>query len=220
MGRKPLLTLDTSAINRLADDSETDALLMGIPSGFSVRLAFTSLEEIVATSRGERRDALQAVWKRLLSSGDCLLPFGELLRKVAQSFENSSQFDFASVDVRLSEAEELVAHQSLFGDEVSGTVWKEAREMNRRFDKVFAKVQPAFDKVFEANPAARLGSVNELMSGFKKGGQYWELANCLYRGLGGHPAEESALRKFNAVCPPFMALTVSLCVALYDRNVR
>lgn len=47
MENKPILTFDTSAVNRLADDPAREALIDGLVSGFFPRLTFTSIDEVV-----------------------------------------------------------------------------------------------------------------------------------------------------------------------------
>ncbi|MGA3328872.1 MAG: hypothetical protein ABSF45_30850 [Terriglobia bacterium] len=58
MDARPRLTFDTSAINKLADDGHLRALVGGLGSGFFVRLTFTNVEEVVASTTGERRRKL------------------------------------------------------------------------------------------------------------------------------------------------------------------
>ena len=58
MEDRPIWTPDTSAINRLADDPDSDALIAGLRSGFFVRLTFTSIGEVIAIENTDRRRKL------------------------------------------------------------------------------------------------------------------------------------------------------------------
>lgn len=159
MGNKPILTFDTSAINRLADDPACKSLIDGLASGFFVRLTFTSIDEVAQNSCGARREHLFGVCKQLLTSGDCLLPVGELLRKLVLAFENgSSAFALAQIDVRLGEAKERTLRGANVADVLSDAVRREAEPYKKKFEQINAEAKPAFDKVFEANPSARSAS--------------------------------------------------------------
>ena len=72
-------------------------------AGFHVRLTFTSVSEIIATTSGERRRTLLGVCRQLLSSGDCIGPQNDLLTKLIVRFEESpAPFDWTTVSVRLA----------------------------------------------------------------------------------------------------------------------
>jgi hypothetical protein len=78
---RPILIPDTSAINRLADDPDSEALIAGLKSGYFIRFPFTAVAEIVANSSAGRRKQLLRVCRRLLASAaDCIEPHHEILR--------------------------------------------------------------------------------------------------------------------------------------------
>ena len=72
-GRR-IVSFDTSAINQLADDQDSYALIAGLTAGYFVRFPFTAVSEIIATSSGERRKRLLTVCRKLLAAGDCVEP--------------------------------------------------------------------------------------------------------------------------------------------------
>ncbi len=221
MENKTILTFDTSAINRLTDDAGHEALLQGLKAGFYQRLTFTSISEVAQNSGAERRERLYAVCKQLLTSGDCLLPVGELLQKLVQGFDTDTEtFEWCKVDVRLDEAVEAAVRRAVISDDLSAATRKEAEPMKQMFKRILADTKPAFDKVFAANSSARPGSVWEFIRGLQRGGQYWKIARSLYDRIAGCSADERTVRKFEAVCAPFQCLMGVLCAALYDRNVR
>ncbi|HVA00080.1 MAG TPA: hypothetical protein VMV34_00340 [Terriglobia bacterium] len=221
MGNKPILTFDTSAINRLVDDPECDILINGLVSGFSLRLTFTSINEVAQTSGGARREHLFGICKQLLTSGDCLLPVGELLRMLIQAFDrDTSTFEWSEVDVRLEEAVEAAVRSAVIGDDQSAAAREEAEPMKQLFKRMLDDTKPAFDKVFAANPSARPESVGELIGGLQRGGQFWKITRSLYDRIAGHSADGGAARNFWDRSAPFQCLMGALCAALYDRNVR
>src|SRR6266566_194266 len=58
---RPRIIFDTSALNALADEPESEAIVKSLGIGFRVRLSETSLAEIGATPRPERREELLAL---------------------------------------------------------------------------------------------------------------------------------------------------------------
>jgi hypothetical protein len=221
MGNNPILTFDTSAINRLADDPAHEGLIDGLVSGFFLRLTFASVNEVAQTSAGERRERLVRICKQLLSSGDCLLPVGELLQKLVRAFDTDTvSSEWREVDVRLDEAVEAAVRSAAISDDLSAAAREEAEPMKQLFEKILDDTKPAFDKVFAANPSARPQSVGELIGGLQRGGQNWKIARSLYDRIAGCSADERTVRKFEAACAPFQCLMGALCAALYDKSVR
>lgn len=218
MKEQPILTLDTSAINRLADDPDSQPLMEGLRSGYFVRLTFLSIEEVVATTVGNRRHQLFGVCKRLLSSGDCIDPPDELLEKLIASFEESAPFNWQDVDVSFPEAQQTMARLENVSDELSEVVRAGAQSKARTFDQLYANAKPNFDKVL--NDDNRPESVCELVHGFRSGGQYWKMARNIYERVAEHSIDETTIRRFDMECPPFHALMVALCAAHYDRNAK
>jgi len=230
MEEPPILTFDTSAINRLVDEKDAtdlDALIARLRSGFFVRLTFTNVEEAVANTCGERRRKVLDVCRRLVSSGGrlaegihCIDPTGEIIRKMVAGFEGGAPFDWQGVDVGFPEAEQEIARQENFPDNLAKVVREEARTYDKTFDKVYADARPNFDKVFVAGGKDRPANVYQLVSGLQKGGQFWTMARNLYERVAERPADDATIRKFVAECPPFLALMIALCAAHYDRNAR
>lgn len=220
MGNRPILTFDTSGINCLADDADSSVLIAGLRSGFYVRLTFTSVSEIIATTCGERRRVLLGVCRRLLASGDCIGPQNEVLTNLIAQFEEAPSFNWATVPVRLREAENEIARQENFSEELSEKEREEAREQASKFEGVYADAKPHFDDLFAAG-TERPASVSELVARLQvDGGAFWTLARDLFRRVAESPAEGATIQRFVEQCPPFHALLVALCAAQYDRCVR
>jgi hypothetical protein len=224
MGLSPILTFDTSGIsgtNCLADEPDSSALVAGLKSGFHTRFAFTSVSEIIATTSGERRRKLLRVCRGLLSSGDCIDPQHEIIRKMVKSFEETSPFDWTDVNVRFPEAENEIARQDNFGDDLAEEEREEARVLDGTFVKIYDDAKPAFDKLFAAGKEKVPRSVSELVARLQiTGGAFWTLASNLYARVGRIRPDETTIRRFVTECPPFHALMIALCTAQYDRCVR
>ena len=105
MSLEPIWMPDTSALNRLADDPNSEALLSVLRANHFVRLPFTVVSESIASKNPERRKTLLRVCKRLLTaSGDCIEPSHEIIRMMVARFEKGLPTN-VSVDVRMLEAE-------------------------------------------------------------------------------------------------------------------
>ncbi len=55
MDNRPIVILDTSAINRLLDEPDSPSLVSRLMKDMHVRFSFTSLSEVISTTIGERR---------------------------------------------------------------------------------------------------------------------------------------------------------------------
>lgn len=222
MGYKPILTFDTSSIggtNCLVDEPDLDALIAGFKSGFHSRFTFTSVSEIIATTSGERRRKQLGVCRRLLSSGDCIEPQHEIIRQMVEQFERTMPFNWTAVNVRFPEAENEIARQEDFGDELSQQEREEARALDTKFVDVYENAKSEFDKIFSEG-AVRPASAAELIERLQTGGAFWKLAENLYSRVAKRPFDTAKVRQFFDACPPFHALMVALFVAQYDRCIR
>jgi len=222
MGYKPILTFDTSSIGGtgcLVDEPDLEALIAGFTSGFHSRFTFTSVGEMIATTSRERRRKQVQVCKRLLSSGDCIDPQHEIIRKMVEHFEQPGPFDWTSVYVRFLAAENEIAREQDFDDELAEMEREEARAYERRFVDVFGDAKPEFDKIFAAGTKIP-GSASELVSRLQAGGAFWKLAGNLCARVSKNSWDAAKVRRFFDACPPFGALMVALFVAQYDRCVR
>jgi hypothetical protein len=216
-----VVSFDTSAINRLADDPDCDTLLTGLRNGFHVRLSFTGVSEVLATGNPERRQTLLGICRRLLELGDCIDPQHEIIRKMVARFEASPSFDWRDVYVRFPEAEIEIAREENVSDDDAAQEREHARANNKVFVGVYDDAKPAFDGLFAAGTEKVPGSVSELVTRLQlKGGAFWTLAANLYARVATNPADETTIRRFVARCDPFRALMIALLVAQYDRCVR
>jgi hypothetical protein len=216
-----ILTLDTSAINRLADDPDCEALTAGLRSRFHLRLSFTSVSELLATENCWRRRKLLGVCRRLLESGDCIDPQHEIIRKMVSRFEASPSFDWRDVYVRFPQAEIEISRREDISDDEAAQEREDARANNKVFVAVYDDTKPAFDRLFAAGTERLPGSVSELVTQLQGGGgAFWTLAANLYARVATKPVDETTIRRFAMRCDPFRALMIALVAAQYERCVR
>jgi hypothetical protein len=222
MANHPILSFDTSGINRLADDPDSETLITEVTAGFHARLTFTSVSELVQNSNSDRRQLLLRTCNRMLtSSGDCIDPQHEIIRKMVERFEAGPSFDWRKVDVRFVEAENEIARLDYFTDELAAEEREEARTNNKVFLRVFDDAKPAFDRLFTSGTEKIPESARELVARLQiERGAFWTLAGNLYARVGKNPTDESLMRKFVAECDPFRSQMIAFIVVQYDRCVR
>ena len=221
MNSRPILALDTSGINRLADDPDSHALIAGLRSGFYTRLTFLNVSELIANENRERRACLLQVCRRLMSTGDCIDPPHEIIRKTVTRFEASLPFDWQSASVDFPEAQNEIGRKENFSDDLASKEREEARALHKQFVKVYDDAKPAFNKLFESGTAKAPVSVSELVARLQMpGGAFWALAESLYLRVGKLQPDEETMRRFTEKCDPFRALMIALCAAQYDRCIK
>jgi len=220
---KPTVIFDTSALNKLADDSESTSLLVGLRAGFTIRLTGTNVEEIAATSCAQRRQNLLNYCKRLLSEGDCICigPHPLVLEALVKSFSGGTLFDWRAVDVRLREYEEEIARQEIVDDELAKEQRDHARASQSEFVEVFGRPRPIFEDLFRGGAETRPATFPDLVHRLQvKGGAFWSFGKELYRGVAKSRPNEETIRKFFDECPPFRCIVLAICLAEYERCIR
>jgi hypothetical protein len=218
---KPTVIFDTSAINKLMDDSESTSLVVSLRSGFTNRLTGNNLEEIAATSCAQRRQDLLNYCKRLLSGGDCIGPHPLVLETLVKRFSEASVFDWRSVDVRFREYEEVIAGQEIVNDELAKEQRDLARASQNEFIEVFGQPRPSFEELFRGGAETRPATFLDLVRGLQgSGGAFWSFGIELYGGVAENQPDEETIRKFLDECPPFRCIVLAICIAQYEHCIR
>jgi len=66
---RQITMFDTSGVNRLADDPNSEALIAELGSGYFVRFPFTTVGEIIASSSGRAQETTASRVSKALASG-------------------------------------------------------------------------------------------------------------------------------------------------------
>jgi hypothetical protein len=219
--KRPILICDTSAINCLADDPDSEALIDGLRVGFHPRLTFTSVGEIIATTNRDRRESLLRVCKRMLSMGDCMDPQHEIIRKMIETFEANETFDWTDVYVRFPAAEQEIIRSENFHDELSKQEREQARQHDRAFSHVYEAAKAPFDRLFASSSEMPPINFAQFIPHLQvPGGAFWILAARLCDRVSKTSFDEATVKRFVGQCEPFRALMLALFAAQYDRCIR
>jgi hypothetical protein len=217
---RQILIFDTSVVNALVDDRDSEPLIAGLRSGYFIRFPFAVVGEIIANSSGERREKLLHVCRRLLSSaGDCIEPQHEIIKIMVARFEKALPLGFEHVNLRMTEAEDEILRHENFDEELAAEEREENRTHGKVFDRVYRDAKKAFDKL-AATGVAMPKSVAELVSRLQADGAFWTLAKNLYDCVAAKPADDDTIQRFCEACEPFRTLMIALFAAQYDRCIR
>lgn len=217
---KRKIILDTSALNALADDAQSVAIMGGLRSAYLVGVTETAISEIVANSDERRRIQLLGLLARLLKFGMCIIPFHAIVGAQSKAFlSDRDSYDWRSVNVRFAEAEGEVVRQEII-HEVSEQTRQALRGWERDFAANFSSAKPVFQRLFEMRSGERPSLEEVTARLLAEDGVNRQIASSLFeRGTGTRPSK-AELQDFMERCPPFRALLVGLCVSQHDRCIR
>ena len=220
MFRKSILIFDTSALDRLARESDT-ALKAGVTEGYAVRLTTRNISEIVATVDIEQRNKLLDLCMSLLRNGECILPFNEIAKELVIEFERGGRFDWRSVGIRAPEVEQEIIRREIINDQLAAEERESSFSAEDEFVKVFRDAEPHFAKIFKEGKDLRPASLGELISRLQiKDGAFWSLGIQFYERAAGRSPDEETIRRFVDACPPFQGLLLAAFAASYERCIR
>jgi hypothetical protein len=222
LGRMPTIIFDTSGLNELLDDRESQPIVKGLGVGFRVRLTETNVTEIGATTNPARREKLLTLCQHLAFSGECIKPYHWIVEEVTRKHAaHPSGFDWQGINLQFPELQEELARREFLGkDEMAAEIQTDCEARSDEFESVYQGARLAFDRIFE-EPGAERPPISKLIEGLKKdGGALWRIATGIYKRATGKELSELEIRAFVDACPPFHALLLSLCVAQFQRCIR
>jgi hypothetical protein len=226
MSPRPILGFDTSGINALLRDGGTALhLLAGFSAGYAVRLNATALDEIIAHGTPDEREQLRLLCRKLLANGEgaILLPFHEIITRLARSFETQLSFVWTTIDVHSREYLPFVFGESIPDLEAISSEQRTSHlQTAEQFENIFLGPRPIFQKLREdIQGESWPKSAEQLVEALQvPGGAYWNYAIGLYHRATGQNASEEKIKAFLHACPPFRALIASIVVAQYERCIR
>jgi hypothetical protein len=234
MRRKSTLALDTSTLNRLMKDTDSEPFIAAILTGFEVHLPEMSIGEIYAHPDPLQREKLYVVCRRFLKAGgQCLYPAHSILDLLIRRFHKDPlRFDWSQVEVRAHGVEKEVNEGTILGNESLVSEQKVAnRKLQKEFEDTFKEPRAHFNDLMATGE--RPNTFKEWLELSRhEGGHYWRIARGIYVAAFGHlsaledaevltdPPDEDLLKRLDDSCPPFRAIVSAMLLSFYDRCVR
>jgi len=212
--------LDTSVVNALADDLDSEAMIAGLQTGYFVRFPFTVVSEAIATTSGTRRADLLRVCRKLLrSAGDCIEPHHEIMKIMVARFETGQPLGLNHVYIRMPEAENEILSTINIDDDLSMQEREEGRTNDKVFSGVFAEAKLSFDSAASA-ATVMPKNLADLILQLQEGGAFWTSARNLYLRVASGPVDVPTIQRFYSECEPFRTLMIAIFAAQFDRCIR
>lgn len=218
---KQIVIFDTSAINALADERSA-SLEASLKAAFFFRQTETTVAEIAATQRLERRIELLNLCRRLLPAGECICPYHWIVQQMTLTHKlNPADFDWKAVDIVFPALNRELIQDEIFDDELAKVQQPHAAQQNREFVSTFGSARDSLAEIFEQLPSEQPSDLRDLIMRLQQpGGAYWSFGKTLYDRVEEHNLSEAPIREFTAACPPFRALLLAICVAYFQYSVK
>jgi hypothetical protein len=222
--RRPVVILDTSAHNRLLKDGlDSEVIYAAFKTGYHVRLAGISIEELMSTSKETTRIALLQSSGRLLHGpNDCLHAHNEILRLLIAAYDADPQaFRWQRVNVSAPEYAVELNERRFSTDTLAAEQWKHMKAMKTEYETIWATLRPKLEEIFQRRGQPRPLSFGEILPhATGDSGLIWGIAKGLYDKVACTPATEESIRDFVDRCPPFRSIVYAFLMTWYDRSLR
>jgi hypothetical protein len=186
---------------------------------FFVRLTFTNIEEIIATTEATLRRNLLAYVRSVLTAGECIDRYNSIIEQLIRNFESDPKsFDWRLVPIRSRAAEEEIVRHEVT-DSFAHEQWQGARNAQKRFHNTYSSARRQFDSFFQKECRER-PTIPELIEHRKRSGAFWRVCIGRYNRVANQAGDEETIRQFYAACPSFRASILASYVAEYERCVR
>jgi hypothetical protein len=233
---KPTVAFDTSTLNRIMKDSDSEPFIAAILAGFEVQLPEMSVGEIYAHPDPLQREKLYVVCRRFLAAGGrCLYPAHWILDLLIRRFHKDPLgFNWGRVEVRALGVEKEINEGTILNNELMVSEQSAIhRKLQNEFEKTFGERRARFNDLVAKGEALRPKTFQEWVEPSRHdGGHYWRFARGIYVAAFGQPSpleddslltdppDEDTLKRFDDCCPPFRAFVTATSLSFYDRCVR
>jgi len=150
-----IICLDTSAVNRLHDDAEREALVAGLLAGGEFYVSAYNVLEAAATKDEEKRKSLVRFLARLARGKRPLNAANTIIRGLADAHATNLETITVNSDPDL----EGVWQALLRPDEIDDPIRQESKdwaaERTAEFEETVSKARPQFQELFKHRPDER-----------------------------------------------------------------
>jgi hypothetical protein len=195
--------------------------MRGLACGFDVILTATSVGELIATRKPERREALLRRCDWLLQSAKCLWEPNEIIQLlIAAHFRDRARFDWRNVDIRAQVYETALPRRD-FVETICSEQRSQHFQLEKNFKKYWKRLRPELDKILAKEPSKRPSNYKEAVAiSERDGGVLWGVGQRLYRYVSKKEPTEAEIKAFMDACPPFRAACYGLVMAWYNWSLR
>jgi hypothetical protein len=216
---RPIVSFDTSVVNRLAKHTNFVALRTKINDAYHVRMNRTVIAELVSTEAAELRAHLLNVERMLRCPGDITFPHDKILESSIRFFEeHRSNFEWKRVSIRSKKMEEFLA-DTFLDDGRSADQRKQFSDLNDQWIETFQRFSDSFNENVKDSRPTSLDGLVELLE--REDGailQAW--GKMLYKKHDGTDGSAECIRQFYELCPPFRAMVMVMLVQQWERCFR
>src|SRR5258708_10789963 len=214
---KPILVFDTCALNRIAYASDSNSLVKGLTTAYSIKLSMLNLGEIYATQNSVTRDHLIQTLRPIVShdGNDCWLPPHAILRRLIDTFkENREDFDWRSIDLRFPAGADEIARGEFLTDETSSEQLQHQVKYKKQFATLMKSAKSSFDAEFSAkrDPPPPEVFRDTILA---KGEALWSLGKSLFAGNSEETLDDDAVTTLYNCCPPYQAFVLAMFISFY-----
>lgn len=216
-GRKVAIW-DTSAINKLADRSDRNALIVGMKITHEHWIPIDLLVEIAATPTDKRRQQLLEVCRSLhASTGKVPWSASILLKGGINLFANFGQIDWEILLASQEEFERAITDRTLFDDDLAKAQRSETSARLRLGEEFFGQMETLYFRHFQ-NGTDSANTLDEFIAMCRSRGLIRDTVQSLYSEFLGHSVDIDQADRLAAVFPPVEAVSYAFAIAHYHRN--
>jgi len=137
---------DTSAVNKLADREDRDALIVAMKIAHQHWIPFYIFEEIAATQSSERRSPLLGVCRNLIgSTGRILWSPVPLIQGALGLFAEFGEVDMEVVLRSVPEFEREISLGTVFDDDLARVQWEETKQRLQSVEDFFQQMKVPYE---------------------------------------------------------------------------
>ena len=211
---------DTSAINRLHDDPQHEAIVAGLQAGNRVLISEWNLIEVIGTSNFERRLSLCRLMKQLTRGYMPLLNPTVLLRKLTLAYVRNEENVSISHDQDSRDAWDLLQHpEQCLDEEARQSLYQEKRRMEEGFTRSHQVGRIQFPDLFP--PGERPRSFGQTLQFFcREPLTFHPTVAATYKGVTGNELSPDEMRQLFTDLPEWALYFGGWAQGMYARALQ
>ncbi len=216
-GSKQIIIWETSAINKLAILRDCDDLISRMRIAHTHWIPAYVFDEIAAEARGEKREHLLSVCRKLKgTSGRVLITPWFLIEAGIRIF---AEFGFLDWDVLLETQAgyEQAIDSGVFNDDLARVQKVQNRENLKKAEEYFTQTKTQFDSLFQSGPD-RPKALDEIIAKAYSTGVVQQNLRHYCECVLKHTVNRQYAERFANAFPSIEAMICAFLIGHYDRN--